>query len=800
MIYPAHFRQRADGTTDIQTIPEHSRQTAAISSERLCGVHLAKTGYLAGLLHDQGKFSTAFLTYIEKAMAGESVKRGSVIHAHAAARFLLERYHTDGAFDSYRDMTAELLAIATGAHHGLFDCVDKNHHLGFIRRLQWDDTSYQQATAAFLAQCAGLQELDALFDRAEQELTPIFDRINARDSNEEIWFHLGLLARLLLSAVIEGDRCDTACYAYHTMPAAFPEPRKALWLRLLTRVEERLDGLPHDTPVQWARREISRRCREAADKPGGIYRLNVPTGGGKTLASLRFALAHAAAHDRSRILFTAPLLSILDQNAQVLRAYIGDDRLVLEHHANVIRQKRDSDAEKAELEPKELIAENWSSAPVIITTLVQLLNTLFDGRTTCIRRFQALCNCVLVIDEVQTVPPRMLTLFNLAMNFLADICGATVLLCSATQPCLEAAEHPIEGDLEELVPYDPALWAPFQRTHLVNAGARRLEEIPIFAREILSGVTSLLIVCNTQNQARFLYQKLRQEDAACFHLSAAMCQAHRKASTARMRDALEESRKGGAKVLCVSTQVIEAGVDVSFGAVIRLTAGMDNAVQAAGRCNRNGESAKPVPVYLITCSDERLRVLREIQEAKTATLQLLSAFCRDPEPFDGDLASDTAIACYYRNLYGGMAKGAQDYPQKRGPSLFDLLSVNDAYAAGQADIEKFGLHQAFKTAGDAFKVFDQETVDVLVPYEEGARMIADLGSVAIQRDGKKQKELLEQAGRYTVSLYQYQLESLEKQDGLKAYLDGAVLALNPQFYEKETGLILEPGDFEFQEV
>ena len=790
-IYPAHFRQTGDGTIEIQTVPEHNRNTAEISSERLSGVRLAKTGYLAGLLHDCGKHTTAYKIYLEKIMAGEPAQRGSVIHTHAAARFFLEHFHTAGAFDSYRDMTAELLAFATGAHHGLFDCVDENHRLGFARRLQWDDASYREATEAFLTQCAGMEEIEALFDQAEQELTPIFDRINRRASSEEIFFHLGLLARLLLSAVIEGDRYDTACYEHRAMPLPFPAPQEALWLQILIRVEEKLDTLDHDTSVQKARREISRRCREAADRPGGIYRLNVPTGGGKTLASLRFALAHAAANNKSRIIFTSPLLSILDQNAQVLREYIRDDSLVLEHHSNVVRQPRDPDSN--ELDPKELMAENWSS-PIIITTLVQLLNTLFDGRTTCIRRFQALCSCVLVIDEVQTVPPRMLTLFNLAMNFLADVCGATIVLCSATQPCLEAADHPMEGALEELVPYDPALWAPFRRTHIIDAGARRLEEVPDFAREVLDGVTSLLVVCNTKKQARFLYQNLRQNGIACFHLSAAMCQAHRKTVIARMEEALEQSRKGGPKVLCISTQVIEAGVDVSFGSVIRLLAGMDNAVQAAGRCNRNGESEGPVPVYLVACGDENLSMLREIRDAKTAALQLLSAFRRDPGAFDDDLASDAAINCYYKNLYGGMRGGAQDYPRGKEPSLFDLLSVNDAYAAGQPDMEKFGLHQAFQEAGAAFQVFNQDTTDVLVPYGEGAEIIAELGSAAVRQDWKKQKDLLERAKPYTVSLYQYQLELLEKQHGLTAYLDGAVLALNPEFYSDETGLTLEAND------
>ena len=186
MDHPAHFREGTDGSLEIQTVSEHSRNAAEISSARLHCVHLVKTGYIASLLHDCGKCRAAYEAYLRKIMAGLPVQRGSVIHAHAAARFFLAQFHTAGIFDSYRDMTAELLAFATGAHHGLFDCVDEHHCLGFARRLQWDDSAYQEAASAFLEQCAGMEELEALFDQAERELTPVFDRINARDSNENI--------------------------------------------------------------------------------------------------------------------------------------------------------------------------------------------------------------------------------------------------------------------------------------------------------------------------------------------------------------------------------------------------------------------------------------------------------------------------------------------------------------------------------------------------------------------------------------------------------------------------------------
>lgn len=795
MIYPAHIRTDETGT-HVQTVQEHCRDTASYSARCLAPVSLVETAALAGLIHDMGKFTAAFKAYLEAAVSGRAVQRGCVIHTHAAVRFLLRRYHTPDGFSDFRDMTAELLAYAAGAHHGLFDCVDERHRSGFAHRVEGEESLYQEAVSGFLAQCAGLEELDARFEKASQELMPIYQWITGQEDAQEHFFYLGLLARLVLSAVIEGDRQDTARYMNRIAPPEFPEEMRPIWERLLSRVEGKLARFPPDTPLQSARQEISRQCGQAGQKPGGVYRLNVPTGAGKTLSSLRFALAHAACYNKSRLIFTSPLLSILEQNASVLRDYLGEEDLILEHHSNVVHCKNDGD----ELDPHELMAENWN-APVIITTLVQLLNTLFSGKTTCIRRFQALCNCVLVIDEVQTVPARMLTLFNLAVNFLAQVCGATVVLCSATQPCLEAVEHPILGGLEQLVPYDPALWAPFQRTRLTDAGALRLEEIPGFLRQKLEETSSLLVICNNKKEARTLYEQMKGRDVSCFHLSAAMCPAHRRDTLADLEVALSRSREDGSKVLCVSTQVMEAGVDISFGSVIRLTAGMDSIVQSAGRCNRNGEADRPAPVYLLNCCDENLGKLRDIQRAKDATGELLSVFRGDSARFRNDLASDEAISFYYHVLYQGMPKGFRDYSVKGGPTLYDLLSVNDSYAGMDCPEQgKYGLNQAFSLAGRLFQVFDQETTDVLVPYGKGRELILELGAPGLERNPARQKALLEAAKPYTVSLYRFQKDQLEGQRGLDTRLNGSVFILNQDFYDRETGLTPEPGSMNYLEV
>jgi CRISPR-associated endonuclease/helicase Cas3 len=384
-------------------------------------------------VHDCGKFKDEFARYLQD----PNGIRGSVNHTFAGCRLLLERYHGQTE-EPFRKLSAELLALAVGSHHGLFDCVGEDKQSGFSHRMTKKEIGYEESVRNFLSECASKAELDDLFRRATEELTAVFERIAGEDG-QEVFFRTGLLARLLLSALIEADRRDTAEFMGNLPPKSEPEDLHAFWTPYLNRVEEKLDHFPADTPICLARREISDRCRAFAENPGGIYQLNIPTGGGKTLTSLRYALAHAAKWGKKRLIFTSPLLSILEQNAAVLRSFLDDDSIILEHHSNVIRTE-----ESGELDHRELAVESWD-APVIITTLVQLLNTLFDGKTTAIRRFQGLCRSVIVIDEVQTVPAHMLSLFNLAVDFLVKVCGATVVLCSATQPCLERTEHPLLG-------------------------------------------------------------------------------------------------------------------------------------------------------------------------------------------------------------------------------------------------------------------------------------------------------------------------------------------------------------------
>ena len=776
MSYIAHI----DNLGSEQTVEDHLENTANYARRCLESAGLGNAAYLSGCIHDMGKFSDAFQQYIR----GISGRRGEVIHTFQCCRLMLEKYHTDA--NDYKCITSELIAFSASAHHGLFDCYDELNTSGFEHRMTSKNVSYDEAASDFLELCGGDDGLNKLFDAAHSELMPVYNKIINNNLDESL-FRLGMLSRLLLSAVIEGDRRDTAEFMEKINYPVYKgyEDKAEFWGTLLKTVENKIENLPNETEVQQIRRKISKQCKEAAAEPCGIYRLNVPTGAGKTLSSLRYALSHASLHKKSRIIFTAPLLSILEQNAEVIRNFIGNDSVILEHHSNVIKAQEDEN----QLDKYEILAETWNS-PIIITTLVQLLNTLFSGKTTAIRRFHSLADSIIVIDEVQTVPTSMLTLFNLAVSFLSQVCGATIVLCSATQPCHEKAAHGITPAPKDIVPYDASLWEALKRTEILRAESLPLEEIPSFALSLLNKHSSLLVVCNKKDEAAEIYEKLCSADTDCFHLSAAMCVAHRRDVLREMKQSLAA---GIRKTVCVSTQVIEAGVDISFDAVIRLTAGMDSVIQAAGRCNRNGQSNTPMPVYVLNCTDETLKGLDDIQQAKHATEALLTEFEKAPEKFLNDLSSNESIAFYYSRLYGNMPKGAQDFQSKEHGTLFELLSSNPKYSY---ENKRYYLTQAFKLAGKLFKVFDDDTETVLVPYCEGAEIIADISELENFHDEGyfiKLQSILEKSKPYGVSAYKYQINKLKEAGALTELCGGRVLALQPDFigeihYDENTGL------------
>lgn len=796
MEYPAHIR-KVDDKKYVQTVEEHCRGVSEIAAELLSDIGLEKTAYLAGMVHDLGKFSENFKNYIEKAADGEKVQRGSVNHTFAGVRFLLEK-HSDEQLSGFSDIVLEILAYTVGAHHGLFDCVDDNNNNGFTKRIQKEGIDYLNAAQEFLKICCSKQDIEDLLKQSEKEFLPVFNEIekladnaDAKIQNTQITFYIGFLARLILSAIIEADRSDTSQFMNGYSEKTVKNISE-IWINCIKNVEQKLSTMPLDKPINKTRAQISALCAEAGNLESGIYRLNLPTGAGKTLTSLRYALHHALKNNKKRIIFTMPLLSIIEQNAGIIHDYIGNEELILEHHSNIVETD-----ENDELDKRELLVESWD-VPIIITTMVQLLNTLFAGKTANIRRMQALCNSIIVIDEVQTVPDKMLSLFNLALNFLAKICNATIILCSATQPCFEKTMYPLDKSVKDLITLTKEQETVFKRVRLEYKGEMDCEELANFAAGILEENNSLLLVCNTKNEAAVMFNLLcsKIKDVKAFHISAGMCTAHRKETIKEMQEALENKQQ---KVLCVSTQVIEAGVDVSFARVIRLLAGMDNIVQATGRENRNREFDGLAPGYIVRLKGEFLKGLLEIEDAKNAAAELLVKYKNNPQIYDDDLMSAKAVNEYYKSLYENVKSGYHDfYIESVRDSILNLMSCN-----GNVDSEKipeynkYFMHQALKTAGGLFTVFDESSIDIIVPYDRGKEIIQKIFAVG-DKDYEKLKAILKEAKLYTVSLFKYQKIKLEEQGALIFVPSAGVYILQDGYYDELTGLNLNQSELPLQ--
>lgn len=760
---------------------------------------LYHTAYLAGLLHDMGKYTVRYQDYLEKAARGEKVRRGSVNHTFCGCVYLFNRYHI-GKAQGIGTLTCELLAFAVGSHHGEFDCVDLESNSGFEHRLQADtsETGYDEAVPRFLSECASGEEVDRLFALAQEEVSALLATFKShmKYTQKTVAFLLGMAARMLLSAVIDGDRRDTAEFMSGSA-FDFRSGTKELWAAQTAFLEEKLAGFRADSPINRARSHFSEQCRLFAERNGGgIYRMTLPTGGGKTLAALRYALVHAKAHAKKRILFVIPLLSILDQNSAVIRKNIQNKKILTEHHSNVVKTFET----KEELDKYELLTETWES-PILITTLVQLLNALFSNQTTAIRRMSALSESVIVIDEVQSLPKRVTHMFTMALNFLAYGCGATIVLSSATQPCFDQTNQPLKySEPADIVPFDRTFFDVFKRTEVRDETApygMDIGELAEASVNILEGVSSLLIICNTKESALQLYTELKRRCGGCniFHLSASMCMKHRTDTLDRINACLRDREK----LLCVSTQLVEAGVDFSFESVIRIMAGLDNIAQAAGRCNRHNDFGGLCGVHLMSLKPgaENLRMLREIQTAQHCANSFLLRFGQNPERYENDLLSDASLAEYYSILFAEPdVKLRFAYPvtlsKDHTENLFDLLSDNLNHLDRPKFKDRYFLNQSFKTAGELFEVFDEDTTDLLVPYnDEALGIIADLNSAQAKFDYGFLKACVEKAKPYTIHIFEYQKKKLEEYRMLSPIHQGRFIALDEQCYHPEIGLHIE---------
>lgn len=792
-----------NGIRTEQSLKEHCFQTAEYAAASIGKAKFFHLVYLAGLIHDMGKAKAEFTEYLEAAYRGEDVKRGAINHTFAGVIWLLEKYHKDDS-TKWEKLTCEIIAYAAGSHHGMFDCVDLDGKSGFLHRLQTDrkELCYAEAVRNFFLQVAEECFIEDEFRKATGEVEAFFNqaRYTYTDSGSnkgnlhKVFFQVGMLVRLTLSAVICGDRRDTGEFmGGHRNQKDAGEERETGWRTRREFFENKLSQMDVSTPLNQVRTDISRQCLDAADRSEGIYRLNVPTGAGKTLCTLRYALAHAEKYHKKRIIFIIPLLSVLDQNVNVIRDYVPDEREVLEYHSNVIHEKNLNE----EADKYEFLEESWNY-PVIVSTMVQFLNILFSGQTSAIGRMQALCDSVIVIDEVQSLPKKTTVMFNMAMNFLQEHCNATIVLSSATQPCFEELKWPLLlAEEPDMVHLNPEQLRVFERAEILNrviSGGMDWDECAAFCAGQMEIHSSLLIICNTKAEARTLSEKLQEMRGQwdIFHLSTAMCQAHRREVLDNLRDNLSALQRDASessdarKLICISTQLIEAGVDISFSCVIRVLAGIDNLSQAAGRCNRSNEYGQTGQVYLVSLKDENLNMLRDIRNAQFCTRNVLENWNATKESLIGERAARE----FYRYLFAE-TKDEIRYPIKDQKTTFylaDLLSNNNPCAK---KTEQFFLCQPFKTVGREFRVFDENTIDVVTPYKEGGYWVEELRTMDGGRfEPEIFREAIRQAQKYTVSLYAWQKQKLDEAGLLYSVLDGRVWLLDGQAYDEQFGVTI----------
>jgi CRISPR-associated endonuclease/helicase Cas3 len=777
-----------------QLLRDHLLGVSAAARRNADKIGVGAAGAEIGLLHDLGKYSDAFQKYLRRMALNQDTEqpdpeRGKIDHSTAGAQTIWNDLKQRGMVEG---IIGEILAICVASHHsGLIDCITPGGLDNLSRRMKKadEDSHFDEAWASAELPVVEGSRANLQDPKLVGGISQIIVRICQADSNETIRrFKIGLLVRFLFSCLIDADRTDTADFSNEASASLRQHGRYPEWPALADLLERHLEGFSGNAGIDVLRRQVSEACLLASERSKGTYLLSVPTGGGKTLASLRFALHHAAKWKADRIIYVSPYTSIIDQNAAVVRSVLepaGTEfaSVVLEHHSNLTPLKQTWKS--------KVLSENWD-APVVFTTAVQLLEALFGSGTRAVRRMHQMANSVLIFDEIQTLPVRCVHMFNNALNFLVEQCGSTVVLCTATQPLLhqvDANKGAIRLSQDaEIVADIPALFAQIRRNETHDrrkpGGWEHAEAAQLAVAETRRA-GSCLVVVNTKREALSIFSACRGEDGtvAVYHLSTSMCPAHRLKILADVKALL----RSGSSVICVSTQLIEAGVDISFGSAIRALAGLDSIAQTAGRCNRHGER-ETGHVHVINLKGDVPKRLVDIRAAQEAAQRVLD---EDRGAGHTDLSDPATIERYFRYYFFDRRK-EMDYavgPERaeRDDTLLNMLGENALAVKGCPTRPAVYLRQAFMKAAEAFQAIDASTRGVIVPYgTEGAAVISDLcGSW----EPKKQFKLLKRAQQFTVNVFPHVFDGLQRDHALHEVQEGTgILYLDEKWYSDDAGL------------
>ena len=466
-MYIAHIR-KDDGTE--QLLKTHLEEV-----QELCEKNGQKFGMpsvfgLAGLLHDVGKFSDDFQVYLREAVANpdQPPKRGSVNHSTAGGLLLIQKFHQSKGFVP---AMVEMIANVVYSHHGqLHDYVNPDGKSPFLERAKNDHIPMKDIQKRFFEEVMTEIEFDTYVMQAVKEFQQFLQRHFEKPNPPEILYKLlPQLTTSIFSSLIDADRTNSREFDNNT-PLQEVTNTKEKFHNYLNSLEMNLHQMQKNAipnTITKLRQQMSDNCFEKATLPTGVYSLSIPTGGGKTLASLRFALKHAIEHGMDRIIYVIPFTTIIEQNAQSVRELLNTDE-VLEHHSNIIEDSREAITYNEMTQQRKLnqAKDNWD-IPIVFTTIVQYLDSFYSGKGRNLRRMHNLANSVIIFDEVQSVPVKCVSLFNETINFLTKYAKSTVLLCTATQPALQYVEQNIQVDAE-LVENLQTIEQAFKRTHIVQ--------------------------------------------------------------------------------------------------------------------------------------------------------------------------------------------------------------------------------------------------------------------------------------------------------------------------------------------
>jgi len=743
----AHARKLESGQwADPHQLDEHLQQVAQLA-QTFAQSFSPEWAAFSGLWHDLGKYRPKFQAYIRK-------KSGFEEDAHIENAPNRVTHSTAGAIHAMNQLGpygAVLAYIIAGHHAGLPDWETKDSgKAGLKFRLTDGCTEYHEVMA---------KQSDIPDEILRHDITQLQPPDDLTLNGIALWI------RMLFSCLVDADFLDTERYMapdkaksrkqYPTLPSL-----QHKFIQHMATLQAKADK----KSLNKIRSEVYQQCVQAGRLPTGHFSLTVPTGGGKTLSSLAFAFEHAAQKGKCRIIYAIPFTSIIEQNADVFRKILGDDAII-EHHSNL-----DTDPKEENLR-RRLAAENWD-APIIVTTNVQLFESLFAARPSRCRKLHNLINSVIILDEAQQIPREFQAPITQVMQQLSDHYGVTWLLCTATQPELGKSQDSfgrvlLEGlkDVREIVPDPENLARMLKRVDVVmpEPDSPRVTWDDIALK--LQNEPAVLAIVNTRRHARELFQAM-QKDKNTWHLSGQMCPHHRRQVIKDIHQRLKDRRAGKTDepLRIISTQLIEAGVDVDFPVVYRALAGLDSIAQSAGRCNREDKMQTRGQVVVFRPPENApIGLLRQGQQV---TEELMKGGMRD-------VLSPKSFTQYFASFNH---RGDRD---EHG-----ICSLLTAPGQGEAP-----LALSFRSAAEKFQLINDAGISVIVPYIPKGKKESPVTSwLNMLNQDQSQKWIYRALQGYTVNLPETQVKMMYQEGAIEPVAGQYVLNADKR-YDPQLGLL-----------